>query len=65
MMKIETKSKHVLFDASDIFQTPIEEVLGYHYESLFMWAVVRYEDGTMYTIPLYALAIKHKTVFND
>lgn len=63
-MKIETKTKTVLFDASDIFQTPIEEVLGYHYEGLFMWAVVRYEDGTMYTIPLYALAIKNRTVFN-
>ena len=54
------KIKTVLFDMSGIFQTEIEEVLGYHYEGLIMWAVVRFEDGTMYTIPLYALAIRLK-----
>ena len=56
------KIKTVLFDVSGIFQTEIEEVLGYHYEGLIMWAMVRFEDGTMYTIPLHALAIRHKQV---
>ena len=54
------KNETVLFDASDIFQFEIEEVLGYHYEGPIMWAVVRYSNGTMYTIPLYALAIRLK-----
>ena len=52
--------KTVLFD--DVFEREIEEVLGYHYESLFRWAVIRYVDGTMLTIPLCDLVIRHKPV---
>ena len=55
------KTKTVLFDTWER-EREIEEVLGYHYESLFMWAVVRCSDGATYTIPLHDLAIKSKLV---
>ena len=58
------KTKTVLLDVSDVFEREIEEVLGYHYKDLIMWATVRYSNGSgaMYTIPLHALAIRHKQV---
>ena len=53
-----------MLDVSDVFEREIEEVLGYHYKDLIMWATVRYSNGSgaMYTIPLHALAIRHKQV---
>ena len=60
------KIKTVLFDNQDIFEHEIEEVLEYYYEGLIMWAVVRYPGKLIkFRIPLYALAIKNKPVFND
>ena len=56
MMKIKT----VLFDDADIFQTEIEEVLEYFCDGMITWAVAQYGDGNVYTIPLYALAIRLK-----
>lgn len=59
------KTKTVLFDKADIYKCEIDEVLGY-YGRLFMWAVVSYKDSPKrYSIPLYALAIERRPVFND
>ena len=58
------KTETVLFDTSELFEREIDEVLEYFYEGLTQWALVRYEDNTRY-VPLFALAIKHRPVFND
>ena len=59
-MKIETKSKHVLFHASDMFKREIEEVVEYYCVGHVMWAVARYSDNNkLVAIPLRALAIKN------
>ena len=63
MMKIETKT--VLIDTADVFEREIEEVLEYYYAAFIMWATIRFKDDTRtYGVPLFALAIKHKPVFN-
>ena len=60
------KIKTVLFDIMDVFECEIEEVIEYYYEGLIQWAVIKYHGNpSKYTIPLFALAIKHKPVFND
>ena len=62
MMKIETKT--VLFDTYDLFEREIDEVIEYFSEGLYMWAIITYKDTRTYCVPLYAMAIKHKPVFN-
>lgn len=65
MMK-NLKTETVLFDTSDLFEREIDEVIEYYSEGVFMWAIVKYKDSpNKYAIPLFALAIKHKPVFND
>lgn len=60
------KIKTVLFDIMDVFECEIEEVIEYYYEGLIQWAVITYKGKpNKYAIPLLALAIKHKPVFND
>ena len=54
------KTKTVLFDASDIFQTPIEEVLEYFCDGT--WAFIQYASGDVYLVPLYDLAIRREPV---
>ena len=63
-MKIETKT--VLFDTCDLFEREIDEVIEYYSDGLFMWANVTYKDtpNKYAAIPLFALAIKHRPVFN-
>ena len=64
MMKIETKT--VLFDTETVlFESEIDEVIEYYSDGLYMWAIITYKDTpNKYDIPLLALAIKHKPVFN-
>mgnify|MGYP003592719840 CR=1 FL=1 len=64
MMK-NLKTETVLFDTYDLFEREIDEVLEYYHVALIMWATIRFKDDTWtYSVPLYALAIKHKPVFN-
>lgn len=56
----------VLFDTSDLFEREIDEVIEYYSEGLYMGAIITYKDTpNKYAIPLLALAIKHRPVFND